>query len=199
MAAPAYPPYPPYFPGPEPWTEERFLALPDDLRTIELLDGSLLVSPLPGTRHQRLLARLHAVLDAARPDGLEVLPPVNVRLAPERIVGPDLVVVTTGPGVDPDVVVWDARDVRMVVEIDGGDRRLFAERIKPALYAAAGIPHLLRVDLTPDGPDATAYDLHDGEWASVARAAPGSELVLERPFPVTVDLTALLRASRPPS
>lgn len=189
MAAPAYP----LVPGPEPWTEERFLALPDDLRTVELLDGALLVSPLPGTPHQRLLVQLAAVLLAACPDGLEVLPPVNVRLAPGRIVGPDLVVVGTGPEVDPDVVVWDARHVRLVVEIDGAGRRGFAERIKPMLYAEAGIPHLLRIDLTPSGPDATMHDLRGSTWEPVARARPGETLVVREPLPFTVDPAALLR------
>ncbi|MGH3764662.1 MAG: hypothetical protein ACRDS0_31815 [Pseudonocardiaceae bacterium] len=36
-----------------PWTEQDFLALPED-RRIELLDGELLVSPSPRRRHQRL-------------------------------------------------------------------------------------------------------------------------------------------------
>jgi hypothetical protein len=36
-----------------PWTEHDYLALPPDRRRIELLDGSLLVSPSSGYRHQR--------------------------------------------------------------------------------------------------------------------------------------------------
>ncbi len=36
-----------------PWTEQDYLALPADRQRIELLDGSLLVSPSAGYRHQR--------------------------------------------------------------------------------------------------------------------------------------------------
>lgn len=195
MAAPAQVPLDP---STGPWTEERFLALPDDVRRVELLDGSLLVSPNPATPHQRLCSRLCYLLERARPDDLEALEQVNVRLGPERILIPDLSVVAVGPGIDPDVVVWEARHVRMVVEIDGRNRRRFDERVKPALYAAAGIPHLLRIDLTDRGPDAVAYALCDGRWTETARARPGSELVLTDPVGLTVDLAALLRARRLP-
>jgi hypothetical protein len=40
-----------------PWTEQDFLALPEE-RRIELLDGELLVSPAPRHAHQRLSSRL---------------------------------------------------------------------------------------------------------------------------------------------
>ena len=41
-----------------PWTEQDYLALPADRRRIELLDGSLMVSPSAGYRHQRLSFQL---------------------------------------------------------------------------------------------------------------------------------------------
>src|SRR5918997_3678454 len=81
-----------------PWTEEDFLALPED-RRVELLDGELLVDPAARHPHQRLSSRFWAVLDAVAPVGFEVLEAVNVRVAPGRILIPDIVVVTT-PGAD---------------------------------------------------------------------------------------------------
>ena len=50
----------------EPWTEEAFLALPED-RRVELVDGSLLVSPAGRGLHQWLSFQLCAVLNAAAP------------------------------------------------------------------------------------------------------------------------------------
>src|SRR5882672_3380853 len=90
-----------------PWTEEEFLALPED-RYVELLDGALLMSPYAGSRHQRLSSRLWRALDDVLPAGMEVLVTVNVRIAPSRILIPDLVVVTR---LDDDVTVFDAADV----------------------------------------------------------------------------------------
>ncbi len=42
-----------------PWTERDYLALPEDRRRIELLDGGLLASPAAGGRHQRLSSHLN--------------------------------------------------------------------------------------------------------------------------------------------
>lgn len=177
------------------WTEERFLELPTDRRRVELLDGALLVSPNPGLPHQRLSSRLWALLDRARPDDVEVLEAVNVRLGGERILIPDLAVVTPA---DPDGVTCEASEVRLVVEILGANRRRTDEAVKPALYAAAGIPHYLRIDLTPDGPDATVYALSEGRYRGTSRARPGERLRLTEPVALDVELAALLAARRLP-
>jgi hypothetical protein len=55
-----------------PWTEQDYLALPADRRRIELLDGSLLVSPSAGYRHQRLSSQLWLALSSMAPAGFEV-------------------------------------------------------------------------------------------------------------------------------
>jgi Uma2 family endonuclease len=178
-----------------PWTEEEFLALPVDNRRIELLDGGLLVSPLAASRHQRMSSRLWATLDAAAPEGFEVLMPVNVRVAPGRILNPDLVVVTT-PGVD--VVMYEAAVVAMAVEIVSPGSVTADRAIKPQLYAAAGIRHYLRVELGGAGPWAVVYRLRRGRYAEVTRAEAGERLRLTRPFALDVDLGELAARTRPP-
>ncbi len=173
-----------------PWTEEDFLALPED-RYVELLDGALLMSPYAGSRHQRLSFRLAVALESARPSGMEVLETVNVRVAPGRILIPDLVVVTR---LDDDVTVFDADDVALVAEIVSPGSAATDRAIKPRLYAEAGIPHYLRVELT--GPVAMPHRLHDGRYLA---GAAGPVLRLDDPFPVELDLVVLLAAHRPPT
>lgn len=51
----------PVFDHDGPWTEDAYLALPEDKR-IELLDGSLLVSPAGIGMHQWLSSQLWLVL-----------------------------------------------------------------------------------------------------------------------------------------
>jgi Uma2 family endonuclease len=98
---------------PGPWTEEEFLALPAQGQRHELLDGSLLVTPAPGSDHQRAARRLANLLEAAAPDGWTVVEAVNVRVAPSRILIPDVVV----SGRAGDTLVYDAVDVALVAEV----------------------------------------------------------------------------------
>ncbi len=178
-----------------PWTEQDYLALPDDRRRIELLDGGLLVSPAAGGRHQRLSFQLCYALGRAAPSWLEVLEAVNVRVAPGRILIPDLVVVTN-PGLD--LAVWDPAEVAMVVEIVSAGSVAADRAIKPQLYSAAGIEHYLRIELSGSGPSSVAYRLQRGHYVEVASSRSGQLLRLAQPFPVDLDLTALATATRPP-
>jgi hypothetical protein len=45
-----------------PWTEERWLAIGETNARIELLDGSILVSPAPTPRHRHISLMLAAAL-----------------------------------------------------------------------------------------------------------------------------------------
>jgi Uma2 family endonuclease len=191
MAAPV----PEVFERSGPWTEAEFLALPVD-RRLELLDGALLVSPSARLRHQRLSFRLAVALDAAVPPGLEVLEAINVRVGPGKILIPDLAVVVV-PGLE--VTVCDAADVVLVVEITNPGNATVDQAVKPQLYAQAGVPHYLRIELAEAGPRALVYRLDRGHYREVARAEPGRPLVLTEPIAATLDLAALATTTRPPS
>lgn len=188
-------PLPEVFERRDPWTEAEFLALPVD-RRLELLDGALLVSTSARVRHQRLSSRLWAALDVAIPFGLEVLEAINVRVGPGKILIPDLAVVTV-PGLD--LTVCEASDVALVVEITSPGNAAVDRAIKPQLYAQAGVPHYLRIELAEAGPQALVYRLERNHYAEVAKAGPGQPLVLIEPVTVTLDLAALAATTRPPS
>lgn len=196
MASPAQPAQPDLLDHVGPWTEQDYLALPEDRRRIELLDGGLLVSPAAGGRHQRLSFQLCYALGRAAPRSMEVLQEVNVRVGPGRILIPDLAVVTN-PGLD--LTVWDSADVLMVVEIVSPGSVAADRAIKPPLYAAAGIEHYLRIELGTPAPSAVACRLRRGHYAQAAAAQPGRPLRLDEPFPVELDLAALAAATHPPS
>ncbi|MDQ2790975.1 MAG: Uma2 family endonuclease [Pseudonocardiales bacterium] len=178
-----------------PWTEQDYFALPEDRRRIELLDGGLLVSPAAGGRHQRLSSQLWHALGRAAPSGLEVLEAVNVRVAPGRILIPDLVVVTN-PGVD--LRVWEPAEVAMVVEIVSPGSVAADRAIKPPLYSAAGIEHYLRIELGSAGPSAVAYRCQHGRYVQVGSSRPAQRMRLAEPFAVEFDLAELAAATRPP-
>jgi Uma2 family endonuclease len=178
-----------------PWTEQDYLGLPADRQRIELLDGSLLVSPSAGYRHQRLSFQLCYALSVAAPAGLEVLEAINIRIAPGRILIPDLAVVNT-PGVDRTVA--EPADVVLVVEITSPGNAVVDRALKPQLYAQAGIPHYLLIELGAEPPTAVAFRLRQSCYVPVRRVGRGERLRLDEPLHIDVDLAVLAAATRPP-
>lgn len=174
--------------GTDEFTVEDWLDLPDSRQRIELIDGSFVVSPLAATDHQVCAKRLVRLLDDAAPEHLEVIEGANV------VCGED--------GAIPDVVVGDAdvllahtkaldpRFVAAVVEIVSPGRRNRRRdyQDKPRMYASAGIPTFVRIELTgPRAPRVEVLGLRDGAYASVASARAGERLTLTEPFAVSFD------------
>ncbi|WP_347355121.1 Uma2 family endonuclease [Intrasporangium sp.] len=83
-------------PRSRPLVRADLAALPDDGHRHELIDGVLIVTPAPALGHQRVVGRLHLLLSAATPPGLEVvLAPFAVALADDTELQPDLIVART--------------------------------------------------------------------------------------------------------
>jgi Uma2 family endonuclease len=169
-----------------PWTEEAFFALPVDPR-VELVDGSLLVSPSSRPSHHWLSHQLCGALNAARPRGVRAIPGVNVRVGPGRILIPDIAVLENAELTDLYLVPVQ---VRMVVEIGSPSTSRYDRTVKAQLYAEAGIPTLLRVE-HGEPVVGVLHTLREGAYVETAR---GSVLTLTDPFPVTLDLESLAAA-----
>jgi Uma2 family endonuclease len=171
------------------WTIDDLLSLPDDGHRYEIFDGSLLVSPAPPKWHQIAGDRLADVLLAAAPDGTDVITATAVDIsATSPKLGlqapvPDIVV--AGPGVwdDPGLYVLPPR-VLLLVEVESP--RTSRDRVlKPALYAAAGIPAYWRVEL--DGPGTPAIVMHvldGGVYRETGTVRAGESTMVDVPFPV---------------
>lgn len=172
-----------------PWTEEEYLALGETSDRVELFDGSLLVSPAPTFRHQRISQRLVRLLEpAAAAAGLEVFEAVNVRLRPGRIPIPDLVV--TRP-VDLDELVAEAEVVALICEIISPSNAATDKLLKMHHYAEAGIPWYLLVD--PQLVTVLLFRLEGSRYVLHAEGRPSEPLHLDEPIVVDIDPAVLAR------
>jgi Uma2 family endonuclease len=166
-----------------PWTEHDYFDLGETPARIELIDGSLLVSPAPTKRHQHLSFELALGLTPpARSAGLAVYQAVNVRLKTDRIVIPDLVVVATGR----DGLVVEATEVKLVCEIVSPSNAVTDRVTKMRLYAVAAIPWYLLVENDESGPVLRLFQLRGERYVVASEARAGQVLHLDEP--VTADL-----------
>jgi Uma2 family endonuclease len=174
------------------YTVEDWLQLPETVgQRVELIDGSLVVSPTPSSRHQLCASRLSMVLADAAPEDLEIVGPFGVRTANEVPV-PD-VVVGDAEVLQGEAAVLLPEQTHLVAEIVGlcGHRRDYLE--KPRIYAEAGIPTFLRIELTGTAaPRVEVLHLRDGAYILSAKGNAGQTLELTEPFPVTFDPGCLL-------
>lgn len=171
-----------------PWTVDDVLALDEDRRyRYELLDGTLMMSPAPGVRHQRASYKLRDLLHqaaAAAGAPVEVLEGINVRL-PGGLFVPDIAVVESAAA-DENPVAVDADALWLVVEIVSPGNGRMDRKVKPGLYAEAGIPHFWRLELEP-APSLVVMRLDGGRYVERTTALPGTVTTLATPFLLDVD------------
>jgi Uma2 family endonuclease len=128
-----------------PWTRDELQRLPDDGNRYEVLDGTLLVTPLPSVRHQDLAGELGALLRRhCERHGIGlVVGPAAVPFG-ESELQPDLAIF---PGRRPDDARWDALPIPLlVVEILSSSTRQRDLGAKRAAYLRWGIAECWLVD-----------------------------------------------------
>jgi hypothetical protein len=131
--------------------------------------------------------------------------PVALRLGPDCVLVPDLVVVAApvapagedaeeapaaGTGdVEDGESVLDAAAALMVLEVVGSEHGAADRSFKPQLYARSRIPYSVLVD--HDVPFAVADMIIGGRYHEYARARGDERLLIEEPFRLELDLAAI--------
>jgi Uma2 family endonuclease len=169
-------------------TYEDYLAMPDDGRRYEILDGEVAVTATPVTLHQRIVGNLYWVLRGhvhSRRLGQVYLAPITVILANTTVVEPDL------------VYVDNARASLVGERGINGAPSLLIEVLSPStaandrgpkfqLYARYGVPWYWIADT--DARVLEGFELADGAYRLVARLQGEGSVALP-PFP---DLTLVV-------
>lgn len=176
----------------EPFTVDDLERTPDDGRRYELLDGVLLVSPAPGSRHQQMVAQLVVVLTAACPADMFVFPaPFGVRTAADTELQPDLVVGRYADLTEKYLPVAPL----LAVEVLSPSTALMDVNTKKAAYQRMGVPAYWVID--PLEARLMVFELGEsGSYVQVADVKGEDRFDAEHPFPVRVvpaDLLGPLR------
>jgi Uma2 family endonuclease len=136
--------------GPIKLTYEDYVTLPDDGRRYEILDGELVVSPSPTTRHQLVLGNLVLALGTwvrTQKLGRIWCAPLDNILAQTTIVQPDVMYVSKGrASIVSDRGMEAAPD--LVIEILSSSTAARDRGIKKQLYAQYGVARYWIVNAT---------------------------------------------------
>lgn len=128
------------------WTEEEYLALPETIERMELLDGELVREPSPGSGHQGIVGNVHAALHAwahARSPAPTVrIGPLDIRFAPGRILQPDVCVFIDPIPFDSPMPIERVPD--LCTEVVSRDRT-YGRVTKRLVYADAGVREMWTV------------------------------------------------------
>jgi Uma2 family endonuclease len=155
-------------------TYEDYLRIPDDGKRYEILDGAVFMMAAPSPRHQYASKRLQRVLEdyfeGAR-NGLVLNAPLDVVLADDDVVQPDLVVVMDRRQVSSRGI---AGPPLVLVEVLSPSRPEYDRLTKAGRYAVRGVPHYWIVD--PEGRAMECYRLV-GDAYRLDAAAGGADVL----------------------
>jgi Uma2 family endonuclease len=175
-------------------TYEDYLTFPNDASRHELVDGEHFVTPLPNTKHQRIVGRLFFELQShlgKHPAGEVLLSPYDVVLSTLDVVEPDLVHV----GRENRSRITEANlqgPPDLAIEVLSESNRRHDEVTKRKLYERAGVQEYWIVD--PETLTVKVYRLSGGVLVRVAELSreggdglgspllPGFSMDLERLF-----------------
>jgi Uma2 family endonuclease len=127
--------------------EEEFLALPETMERVELLDGEVIVAPSPSAWHQEIFRRLvHSIRSWADPRAEPAfvgMAPLDVRFSPGRILQPDVFVILDSIPFDREGPIEEIPEVCLEIL---STNRAYDRRTKRVVYAAAGVRDLWIVE-----------------------------------------------------
>jgi len=151
----------------------------------ETLNGSPLVRPAPGDRHEQICARLHQFIRAsvANLSSTRLLPPrSSVRLSSDNVVRPDLALVATATG-----KLW------LVAEIVSSEDHAPDTVVKKQIYEEIKLPRLWMID--PRYDNVEIY--HASQYGLVLKSIlAGSEILSDKLLPeFEITMTELFKAA----
>jgi Uma2 family endonuclease len=156
-------------------------AMPEDGNRYELIDGALIVTPAPSMKHQATVVALIARLAPLCPPHLRLLvAPFDVDLASNTVVQPDVLIAEKSRLTERDLKGPPV----LAVEVISPSTRHIDLAFKRVRYEEAGCPFYWVID--PSEPSVVCWELRDGRYIEVARAAGTQSVILATPFHISL-------------
>jgi Uma2 family endonuclease len=147
------------------FTYEEYRTLPENGKHYQVIDGDLIMSPAPTTRHQRILMDILLALGGfvkSHRRGEVLCAPLDIILSEDNIVQPDIVYISSKRrGIVFREGIRGAPD--LCVEILSPSNRDLDLNAKRLLYARFGLPELWLVD--PDADTLQIFRLQENHQA----------------------------------
>lgn len=162
-------------------------TMPEDGHRYELIDGTLLVTPAPNTRHQLCIAQLLVILGSAAGSDVRALPaPYDWVAGPNTVFQPDILVARRSD-------LGPARLERpplLVIEVLSPSTRRIDLATKRMAYADAGVAVYWLID--PDVPSLTVLELHAGGYRELATVTGDEAWQSQTPIRAVVNPSRLV-------
>jgi Uma2 family endonuclease len=177
---------------------DELLALRDSLdfgkRKDEILEGRLIVSPLPVLWHERVCQWLYEeIRETARAKGWFLSRGAEIELPPTRDrIEPDLTILTDVDQLPMLENVMPVSHVLLVAEVISPSGVREDREVKPRACAAAGIPFYLLVDRLTNPATVTLHATPGKDWYAETHSVPvGAKLVMPEPLGLALDTSTL--------
>ncbi|GHH82917.1 hypothetical protein GCM10018781_68930 [Kitasatospora indigofera] len=182
-------------PRDEGWFADDLDRLTEAPRHTELIDGALVFMMSPQRSwHGRIVTALTVALEDQAPAGTVVEREMTIRLDGRNRPEPDLVVAETE--YDPDRTWFSPATVSLVVEVVSPETAHRDRTVKVRKYAEAGIVHYWLIEEEAGAPVVHVYELDAPTTAYAPAGIFRGRLERPVPFPVAIDLDALLPARK---
>ncbi|MFE6664187.1 Uma2 family endonuclease [Streptomyces sp. NPDC057697] len=174
------------------YTVDEFFTLHLPPHT-ELIDGSLVFVSPQREFHTLVMDLLVNGLRVHIPEDLRVRREMAVVLGKRNAPEPDIVVVRAEAVTGRRQTRYEAADVLLAVEVVSPDSEDRDRDTKPHKYAAAGIPHFWRVEMSGehDRPAVWTYECDEVTKRYVSTGVHHDRLKLSDPYDIDIDLTAI--------